>query len=286
MKRHTMICGGGGTCRFLTACLLALLATFTLSSDARAADTCPEASSSWFQDLPDFEDGAAVAACPCSNVDLGSTFAVVCDLDPGGIATAGGTIVAVHDPGFGGGGAICNGSEYCAWGVGPGGSDFVCEWDHTWVKDSVSHNLIRVNLVGTGHEDVLAFNYSTYDMDVWASETALAGVLKGKSGEDILLGSRADSGGYYTESLFGDDDNDLLCGFPGNDELTGGNHDDILCAMEGSDVNYGAGGHYDYLDHGSGTTDTNDGGPGNFDECNTLPATGCEATHSSNLCAP
>lgn len=96
-----------------------------------------------------------------------------------------------------------------------------------------------------------------------SSKKALAEVIKGGSGDDLLIGTEGNDtlrGGNGNDELHGGAGNDKLMGNGGHDLLDGGDGDDTLLGGRGNDVLIGGDG-LDILDGGAGD-DTLAGGTG------------------------
>ena len=190
-----------------------------------------------------------------------------CEGDRGGAATLDAEMYAVYEPIAG---TWCTGDTYCAFGTDGYGVDFCCEIDPT----TLSTTIVAVTLDGTdittGTGDLLDFEYSTGGVSRYlrnAIGVVLTGIQYGGDGEDKLWGSGSGSVDY-DESLFGEDDDDLILrdggdfivGGAGEDECYGDNGIDYITAGSANDTVYGGPGGDDI--EGNNNADRLHGGPG------------------------
>ena len=113
---------------------------------------------------------------------------------------------------------------------------------------------------GSGDEDEYLYGYDVKNSNytgTWlnefidAEEASKKVVLKGRGGNDVILGSKyndtiyggegndAIDGNEGDDKLFGGNGNDLIAGGAGNDTIKGGNGDDVISGGEGNDKLYG-----------------------------------------------
>lgn len=120
------------------------------------------------------------------------------------------------------------GYDYCAWGNDADGTDFCClltvEGDETFFS-----------ILGGSYDDHISYWYSSYNMNNHGGVATFEGRVYGRSGVDVIEGSRV-TGTSYTDRLNGDGGDDTIYGLAGNDYITGGDQDDTIYGGQDADT--------------------------------------------------
>jgi hypothetical protein len=177
-------------------------------------------------------------------------------------------------------------NTYSGWGVDGTGANFCCI--------QTGANVLHLTMYGTDYNDDMAFYFDDgagKHVDLGPSGatgiSSVTGHMYGRPGADVMEGSY-DSTGNLTETLDGEDGNDVMHGNDGDETVNGGGYDDILTGDLGDDILIGdigndiicdddndtiqGGGHNDTLwlpktsggsiDPGAGTDNCGDHGTG------------------------
>jgi len=195
------------------------------------------------------------ANATCNNVCQTVGFYWICDLGRTSDSYSA-DIWVVYDPS---GSDLC-GDDYCAEGTDGSNTAFDCQVS--------AGSLVRVSVIGTGVGDAIDLYHGEYDLNAHTTEDFL-GLVSGGDGDDVIYGSRSTNNTYYTDSLHGDADQDVIYGQAGDDTISGDGDVDTLDGGTGDDTISGNGGN-DTIDGGAGSdilsgnagNDTIDGGAG------------------------
>ena len=133
--------------------------------------------------------------------------------------------------------------DYVAWGVTTSGAAFLC------TRNSTSGDPVDfIYLYAGDNADDLCFqddgagnSVSNYTLDLAGSTTLLEAYMLAGDGEDEMIGSYSNAGGFK-EELWGEAHEDDILGDNGGDYINGGTHGDNICGE----------GHNDTLDGGDG----------------------------------